>query len=1205
MPQYTELLKLSTNKVNINIKNQNWQLLSTAEKLICDELQVDDYQGFKYSIEWQNKKPYALISISTIRKNHAGELEKLIAFDIEINKNAADAAPAKNSTPSSLFKGESVLRSGRWVKVNVSISGIYKITYSELEAWGLNNANISVWGNGGRALPYMNNQPCPDDLIPVPVQVVTGNDGVFNQGDYILFYAEGAETYEFLPEQEMWTKTQHPYSHHISYFLTIDQEPTPITTSPTPETPANQHTSAYDAVVVFEYNAINLVRSGRKWFGDLFDVNTTHEYHTKLQNPVHGSTMRVFVQMAAKSTQQTNFTISANSNTIGTLTMGRIDGSSHSNVASIANTLITSTIPNNELTLKITYNKANTTDQGWLDFLAVNARQHLIFDGSQLTFWDSQSCGTGNITEFTLSNATSDTKIWDITQHNATMIIPTTGSGTIRFTQNTDTLRRFIAFSPDNALTVEFDQEVENQNLHAMGQPELVIVTHPDFLAQAQELAQIHRQNDHMSVEVVTTTMVYNEFSSGTSDVSAIRNLMRMLYQRAQTYDEQPKYLLLFGDGSYDNRSLAKNNTNRIPTYQSENSINPVISYVTDDFFGLLDPDEGGEKGLLDIGVGRLPANSIDEAQTLLEKIKIYTSNQNIADWQNILCFVGDDGDNNTHMNDANQLADYVVENHPEFNVQKIFFDAYPLAVLPTGHRYPDVTNAINSRMNNGALLLNYTGHANERWLAYEKVVMSNDILAWQNLRALPLFVTATCEYSRFDDPNLVSAGELVLLSPKGGAIALLSTTRVVYSSPNFILNFNFIKNVFEKDTVTGNYRTLGELIKLSKNLSGSGNNKLNFTLLGDPALRLRYPSYGMNLTAIDGNTVDNLPDTLKSLDRVTLSGNVVDNHGNTDNNFNGTATIALYDKATLITTLGNNGNTPIQFKSQENILFRGTTPVENGHFNVEFILPKDINFAFGKGKISMFASNNQCSASGQYSNLLVGGINNNVEPDNQGPEIELYLNDLQFKNGGICGPNPKLLVKLRDPSGINTTGIGIGHDFTATISNQLGNKQVINLNAYYNSTGGHFDQGEAKYQLANLDLGLHKISVKAWDTYNNSTVAELKFRVTNDNQFEAQNLMCAPNPISDWGTAFYFEHNQPDVTFDIDLKIFGLTGNLVKHIELHDTNSGNYRYGPLPWDGKTQQGNNLSPGMYIARMQITTQNGQKRTLQQKILVIR
>lgn len=1211
IPSYFELIKVenqaSASNVTVEITNPQWQLLNESEIALIKNFEKFQNQKYSYTIAKETGKEYIELTVPTIRKGQNDQLEKLVSFRITMNNTDKNSLDKSKNSPKPV-KSNSLLSSGKWIKISTDKTGIHKITYAELQSWGLTNlSNISVWGNGGKQLPYMNNQDSPDDLNSIPIYIEKGVDEIFNQDDYILFYAEGAKTLSYNSTVGMWTEAQHPYTKEIYYFLTTDQSQNTIKTAPEPTGAVTYTTDAYDAIVTFEENDTNLIKSGREWFGETFDLITNRSYNTKLSNPEIGSTLKIWLRAAARSSSSSSFTLKANSSSIGYLNLNSvIIGDDLVDIASVNSQVYTSTIPDGNLALDLTYNKSNSSSVGWLDFITVNARQKLNYQDSQLLFRDSKSVGAGNISQFNILNVNQSTKIWDVSNINATKQISTLLSGnSLSFKQTTDSLKQFVLFEPNNALSVKFIGNVTNQNLHGLNQPDMVIVTHSNFISQAKELASIHQEKDGLSVAVVTNEEVYNEFSSGNPDVCAIRNLMRMLYQRASNDNEYPRYLLLFGDGSYDNLSTKSSNTNFILTYQSDRSINQTQSYVTDDFFGLLDETEGEASGLLDIGIGRFPVKTTEEADLVLEKIKQYVSTDNIGDWQSKLCFIGDDEDNNTHIQDANTLADYISTNHQEYNVQKIFFDAYKQEITSAGASYPDVTNAINSTINNGTLLVNYTGHGNERWFAHEKVIMLDDVKSWKNFNSLSLFITASCEISRFDDYNLTSTGEWILLSPNGGGIALLSTTRVVYSNPNYVLNYNFLKNLFVRNSTDNSYYALGDLVKITKNLSGTGYNKRNFSLLGDPALKLRNPSYKAELMEINGKPLSEPLDTLKALSEVNLTGSIVDFEGNAANNFNGTLTVTLFDKAKSITTLANDATSyPMTFSSRENILYKGNATVENGQFAINFILPKDINYQYGNGRISLFATNQSETATGSNESIIVGGISDNAAEDNIGPKIEIYLNDENFTDGGICDPNPKFLIKLYDESGINTTGIGIGHDLTATLSSTNEDDQKFTLNNYYQSETNDFTRGTVEYQLSNLSEGVKTLKVKAWDIYNNSSEAEISFNVTSGNKLIIKNFYSYPNPFRD-NTSMYFEHNQPDASFDVEIQIYNLAGMLVQKLFYNEQNSGNYRIGPITWDGINYNGSKLGRGMYICKLIVKSSSGDSAHLQQKLIIMK
>lgn len=1204
-PFYFELIGLNELGIvdieNIKLINERWEKLNELELKKINNLNLLSSYPVNYSISKERGRDFLQISIPAIR-NINNNFEKLISFSLSIPQKKSTP---RNENPKNFSKTSSVLSTGKWVKISTESSGVHKITYSELQNFGFSNpSNISVWGNGGKKLPYMNNEPSTNDLNPIPIYIEKGSDGVFNNGDYILFYAEGTETLTYSTSTSMWYLEQHPYTTKIHYFLTTDQNQSTIETSVSPLEEVTNNVNAYDAILTFEQNDTNLVKSGRDWFGESFDITTTRTYNTNLSEPETGSELKVWIRAAARSSSSSNLQVKVNSQLLGYINFnGVIIGDELADVASVNSQVYTTTIPSGGLGVELTYNKSSSSSTAWLDFITINARQKLSYNGTQLFFRDNQSIGSGKVSLFTLQNANSNIKIWDITNINETKQIQTLITGSqLTFKQGTETLKQFIAFEPNSAMNVTLVGEVTNQNLLGLAQPDMVIVTHPLFLNHSNEIASLHQEKDGLNVAVVTNEQVYNEFSSGNPDVSAIRNLMRTLYKRATQENEMPKYLLLFGDGSYNNLLNSQNNTNFVLTYQSTNSINKTNSFVTDDYFGLLDDDEGGADGLLDIGIGRIPVKTQEEADVVVDKIKNYTSTNSFGPWQNQLCFIGDDEDGNIHMQDANTLAEYVETNHKEYNVQKIYFDAYKQINSSGGASYPDATTAINTTVNNGALLINYTGHGNERWLSHEKVLMLDDVLSWQNSNTLSLFVTATCEFSRFDDYHMTSTGEWILLSPKGGGVALLSTTRLVYSSPNFVLNYNFIENIFKRDTEDA-YNTLGDLVRITKNLSGTGYNKRNFSLLGDPALKLRYPKKQLEIITVNNTPVTEPIDTLKALSEINLTGRVSHFNGTPDESFNGTATITVFDKAKQITTLANDGGSTMTFSSIDNTIYKGKATVENGIFTINFTIPKDINYQYGNGRISLYAENEVETAMGYNETITVGGINPNPTIDNKGPLIKIYLNDETFINGGISDPNPRLLIKLSDESGINTTGIGIGHDIIATLTPLSQQEQKFNLNNYYQAVIDNFKSGMVDYQLSSLTQGKHTLKVKAWDIYNNSSESEIAFNVTSSDQLKIENFFNYPNPFSN-NTLFYFEHNKPDANLDIEINVYNFSGMLVQRLTYKVSNPGNYRIGPLEWQGNTFTGNKLNKGIYICTLFVKSSDGYSANKQLKVVIL-
>lgn len=1189
VPYYTELIPIQNGaNYRIEIIQPKWVKLENKVDFEIDNAETKPSQ----SIIKIGGNCYLAFTLPALRKKPNGDTEKLESFCYRIAPTG-NPETLKSSSKQALLSN-SILSSGKWVKVGVQKSGIYKILFEDLQRYGFTNPqNISVWGNGGKSLPLMNSQNTLDEIKPIPIFIEKGSDGTFNQGDYILFYAQGPETLVHSDAYGAWKWERHGYTKTIYYFLTTSQPQSLIGLAQTPTETENYSTSSFDQITTFERNDTNLVSSGREWFGEIFDLTTSFNFTVKTPQPVSNSPYKVWVRLAARSSNSSSFTLS-NNGVLGSISLSPvIIGDELANIVSVNEMVFSGNLPGQNVSFDLTYSKPNPGSVGFLDFISIQTRHALTYNSDQLIFQDFESVGTGRVSRFNISNASSALQVWDITRINEVKKVDLYYSNGIAwFKQPTDTIKTYIAFEPSKAYRVDSYGDVPNQNIRGNGFFDYFIVVHPNFKNYAEELANLHRQRSNLSVAVYTTDQVYNEFSGGNPDVAAIRNMMRYFYKSAPTDEDKPKYLLLLGDGSFDNLSGKQGNTNFIPTYQSPRSINRVESFVSDDFFGLLDDNEGEATGFLDIGIGRIPASSTEQAATVVNKIRQYMENEDVDDWQTKLVFIGDDEDGNVHMQDANTLAKYIETNYPAYNIQKIFFDAYQQEVVAGGERYPDVTNAINSALNNGSLLVNYTGHGNERWLAHEKVLMLNDVLSWKNAKRLPLFVTATCEFSRFDDYHMTSTGEWILLNPNGGAVALLSTTRLVYSSPNFTLNYNFIQQLFKTDA-NGNHFKLGDLVRITKILSGTGYNKRNFTLLGDPALMLHYPTYNIKITQINQKPATEPTDTLKALTKISLEGVITDNTGNVAEGFNGTASISIFDKEREITTLANDGGLPMTFKCRENTIFKGRATVTQGNFSINFTVPKDINFAYGPGKVSLFATDKMFTALGANDSIIIGGIGTPQEIDTQGPQVNIYLNDTKFTNGGICNPNPILLVYLSDASGINTTGIGIGHDLVATITHPNGQSENINLNSFYKANTDDYARGSAYYQLSGLSPGLYTVNVKAWDAYNNSNSGTISFRVIDDTQFVVGNFYCVPNPVTDIAR-FYFETNTSYTNLDVKIEIFDIGGSKIAELVKEHTYIEGYRIGPFEWNARSYNGGKLAKGVYFARIKVKSEHGEE-----------
>jgi hypothetical protein len=1156
--------------------------------------------------KWVTTRGKNLLQISFIpvRTNYLnGSLEKLTSFSYNFIRDDN----LKSDTPGTkqVNTTSSVLGSGNWVMIRTREDGIYRLTYNDLEKMGIQNPeNVRIYGNGNRMLPKMNNQPRHDDLVENRIYMNTGSDGIFNQGDYILFYGQGPVSWNYNEVTGMFEHEGHPYSDGTCYFVTSSSTGKGrIEIKDTPAGEPDGYVDEFDDYAFHEKNLVNLLKSGREWYGEIFKVISSYDFSFLFPGIRTGSQVRLKWRAASRSPIANSiFTVMHNSASIDQMTFPSVNmGSPVSDYAVVKEGITGFNAVGDNVDIKVLYSQNTPSAQGWLDYLLLNVRRTLAMSGGQMHFRDTESLSENQPQRFRIRNATAGLRVWDITDPQGITELETDFSeNTIVFNDITTRLNQYIAFMPDSYLEPEFTGPVPNQNLHGIAGTDMVIVSHPLFLSQANQLATHRRNFDGLDVVVVSPEQIYNEFSSGKPDVTAIRDFLRMLYRRASGESEMPKYLLLFGKGSYDNRPGNPSGINFIPTYQSANSLRPTQSFVSDDFFGLLDENEGEHSGLIDLGIGRIPVSTPEQAQSVVNKIIGYNAAAKRGDWQNVLCFIADDGDNNIHMRDADILAEEVKGKYPVYNLEKIYLDAWPKTGTSLGQRYPEVNLAISERIRKGALIMNYTGHGNELRLADENILDINDVLSLSNHDRLPVFMTATCEFSRFDNPERVSAGEMLLLNPGGGSIALFSTTRLVYATPNFFLNQNFYRFVLEQSQ-NGRLMRMGDVMRLTKINSGTGINKRNFTLLGDPSMKLAIPEQKVIITSVNESPVSEIPDTLKALSKVNVSGRIEGMHGNILNDFEGIVYHTVYDKENYITTLGNDGSSPFNFTSRSNIIYKGKASVAEGEFSFSFIVPKDIGYNYGYGKISSFASNGVTDAAGYSGNIIIGGSDPDAVNDTKGPEIKLFMNDLNFVSGGMTDQNPRLLALLTDSSGINTVGSGIGHDITMTLNRDPGNLLV--LNDYYVADADSYQSGTIEYPFSELRDGNHNLQIKAWDVFNNSSEAFLEFTVSQSARLALNHVFNYPNPFTRF-TAFHFEHNQPESVLNVLVQIFTVSGKLVKTIEA-SVNTAGFKPDPIPWDGLDEFGDRIGRGVYIYRIRLRTASGETAEKYEKLVILK
>ena len=771
-------------------------------------------------------------------------------------------------------------------------------------------------------------------------------------------------------------------------------------------------------------------------------------------------------------------------------------------------------------------------------------------------------------------------------------------------------LREFVVVKPSQIKAPVTVGEVANQNLHALPQQDMIIIAQPNFTTQAERLAEAHRTKDNLTVRVVTPESIYNEFSSGTPDATAYRRFMKMFYDRKTSEADAPKYLLLFGDGSFDNRKLTSawksvDMSNVLLTYQTENSLSSQ-SYVIDDYFGFLD-DADNKKSLqnkkLCLGIGRFPIRTVEQATQMVDKVISYMENKNTGSWKNNLCFMADDGSNTDgfmteHMEFADQLAGYVESEHPEFLVNKLYYDAYKKDM--TAGTYPDVRSGLQKLLKDGLLLFNYTGHGGTTALSDEKVLTQTDINQFTYTH-LPVWVTATCDFTRFDDLN-TSAGEDVFLNKSSGGIALFTTVRVAYSRPNFPINDNVIRNLFERNN--GRRRTLGEVMQATKNTLSSVY-KLGFCLIGDPAVKMAYPEFGMKVTTVNGQSVDGNSISFKALEKITVEGEVLDVSGQLVTDFTGIVNPTVKDSKVTVTCLKNSNkddSPAFTFTDYPNTIFIGNDSVRNGKFSFTFTVPKDISYSNLQGKMNLYAVDTESGneAQGNFDNFIVGGTSDTAETDTIGPEIRtLYLNDTTFVDGGQVNTTPYFVAELWDKSGVNITGSSVGHDMMLVIDEST--VLSYNLNSYYELLPGEDGTGIVKFPIPALEPGKHTAEFWVWDILNNSTVRTFTFEVVEGLKPFLFDVIATPG-IAREQVTFHLMHNRPESRMRVGIMVYDLAGRqLWKHEE--SGTSGLFENYTVSWD-LTSGGARMRPGVYIYRAAISTDNSKDATKARKFIIL-
>ena len=1110
-------------KEALQVSAITYQTISETDLLDLDKTKIPLSADVNFETSRARSTFKGLLVFNPIIKEK-GVYKKVVSISYSINTTNVANRLSENNYRSAPAITNSVLASGNWYRFYVEKSGVYKVSKSFLQSLGLNTnvdpRTIKIYGNGGRMLPLLNDTEYPFDLEENAIQFIGEEDGNFDNSDYILFYAEGVDTWN----AESLTSVN-LYDTKSYYYVTANAGlGKRIPTATEPSAASSMNFSQFDSVLYYEKDLVNVGKVGRRWFGEQFNIENTRNFDFTIPNIDTSVPVEIKINSASRSFGATSFNFKANATDLGALNFAPIVAfSGTEGFESALNASFTTSSPT--ISIKLTYNNGGIPGSiGYLDFIRLKAKRNLVGFGKQFLFFNDAEQTNIGVGSYNLSNAAAISQVWDVSDIYNVSSYQNVSGATFSFKVNLGNAKKYVAVDLSDVFLPmkEAVAAVGNQNIKGTIFKDVAgnfqdvdyLIFAPNFLmSQAETLANFHRNNSGLSVRVIALENVYQEFSSGKQDIAAIRNLIKYVYWNASSLEKRVKYVNLFGDASYDYKKRLPNNNNIVPVFHGFNPMMSEInnssnfslysSFMSDDFYGLMDDGEGtmttGFDGI-DIAVGRMLVSSTSQAEEMVNKVLEYHDEKSYGRWRNNYVIYSDDADNLTDATlqvGLNNLADVLTGQKPFVNVKKIHSDAYLQQVAAGGERYPEAKKDFLDALALGGLVFNYFGHGNEEALARERLFEKLDAQNLTNRYRYPLFITITCEFTRFDDPNRFTGGEYMYWNKAGGAISLIATTRQIGVTTGLVMNNILSEKLYAYGS--NDYPTIAEALRLTKIETGSDNRRVVF-YIGDPALKLAIPKPKVVLTKVNDISVGQPLPVLQALSVVKISGEVHDENDVVLSNYTGDLAVQIFDKEINRTTLGNNGVTngsglvTMDFKTLGETVFRGNASVVNGQFEFSFVMPQDIRIPVGNGKISFYAKRNAPdleNQSGYDKTIQIGGVNVNAVSDTNPPRVKLHMNDEGFVSGGITNCAPILLAFLEDENGINTAS-GIGHDIVAILDGDETNPYV--LNEYYETENNDYTKGFVRFPFRDLAPGLHTILFKAWDVYNNLVTAEIQF---------------------------------------------------------------------------------------------------------------